>query len=83
MLDLFLLANLRTTLTEVIAVPLIQHRRRIHKTLTNFSLWYLVEGAEVDCHQEGAHQGGEEVPEGVLHQGKDQQVREVELGTCM
>ena len=40
-----------------------------------------MEGAEEDCHQEGALQGGEEVPEGVLHQEQDQQVREV--GTYM
>jgi hypothetical protein len=46
-----------------------------------FSLCYLVEGVEEDCHQEGALQGGEEVPEGVLHQEQDQQVREV--GTYM
>jgi len=66
--------------SEVITVPLIHHRRRIHKTLTNFSLWYLVEGVEED-YQEGALQGGEEVPEGVLHYGQDQQVKEV--GTYM
>jgi hypothetical protein len=67
--------------TEVISVPLVHHRGKIHKTLMTFSLWYLVEEAEEDCHQEGALQGGAEVPEGVLHHEQDQQVREV--GTYM